>query len=226
MRFKKIILATHNNHKVEEIKNRLPIAVEIADLSVITDLPVIEEDGKTFFENALKKAKTVFEHTSLPALADDSGLIVPALGDEPGVFSARYAGENATGSMLISKLIERMKNLEKQERIAYFQTVLVFYYSWRPDNLENILSGIKPHAAVHKNLPAGPHFIEAEGKVFGRITDKPRGTSGFGYDPLFIPEGFDKTFAEMSMEEKNNISHRSIALQKFLQRFRSETGEK
>ncbi|MFC1504137.1 RdgB/HAM1 family non-canonical purine NTP pyrophosphatase [Spirochaetota bacterium] len=198
MKFDTVVLATQNKHKIKEITHYLKgITKNYLNLSCVDGLPEIIENGDTFFENALIKAKAVYEHTKIPSLAEDSGLVVPALNNEPGVRSARYAGEHATREALISKLLTNMKNLRNEKRNAYFQTTFVFYAS----------------------AESTPVNIESEGRVYGRIALSPRGSNGFGYDPVFIPDGHTRTFAEMTLQEKNSMSHRGKALAGLLKKF-------
>ena len=186
---KQLILATNNKHKVEEIKSILSnLNLEVLSLKDIgVEIEVIE-DGKTLEKNALKKAKEIFLATNIPSLADDTGLEVFALNGEPGVYSARYSGENATYKGNCEKLLFNLKNISEEKRQAQFRSVIAFV----------------------------SHDIETtvEGTCSGKIISDMRGENGFGYDPLFLPDGFTKTFAELSSEEKNKISHRAKALEK------------
>lgn len=185
-----IVLATHNRHKVEEIRSAvgdLPVCwMTLEDFPHIGD---IEETGKTLLENSLLKARTVHGITGLPALADDTGLEVDALNGAPGVHSARWAGENATFEDNINKLLAEMKNVPSADRSARFRSVI--------------------------SLVKGDDEAWVEGSVEGLITESPQGTSGFGYDPVFFLPQKGKTFAELSLEEKNKTSHRGAALKKF-----------
>ena len=185
---KKIVIASKNEGKIKEIKNFLHgLDVEILTLNDFPDISEITEDGRTFEENAMKKAKTVFEHTKLTALADDSGLEVRYIGGEPGVHSARFAGENATDQQNNQKLLDLMKNIPMDERRARFKCVLILYNS------------------LYNNLIF-------EGRCDGYVIDEAKGDLGFGYDPLFVPDGFTKTFGELDLVTKNKISHRGKAL--------------
>ena len=183
----KIILATHNADKRKEMMAALAsLNVEILSLVDFPHVGEIVEDGDTLTENAIIKAKTVFEITGIPAISDDTGLSVDALNGAPGVYSARYAGENATYKDNVEKLLEEIKDVPLQNRGAQFETVMAFI-----DNDTELI---------------------AHGVVKGQITETPKGVGGFGYDPVFyIPEQ-EKTFAEMTILEKNQISHRGIAL--------------
>lgn len=183
----KILIATTNKNKVWEIKEILLSIMPEVEFLNLNDFPKVkepEENGKTFFENALIKAKYYYSIFKIPVITDDSGLEVFALNGEPGVKSARYAGPNSTQKDLIEKLLTNLKG--KTDRRAKFVCVAVFMY-----NKDN--------------------YIFAEGTVNGIITNKPRGNYGFGYDPVFIPDGYDKTFAELGPEIKNKISHRRNA---------------
>ncbi len=171
--------------EITEILTNLPI--QIQSLLDYPTVPDINEDGKTLEENALKKARTAFEHTMLPSLADDSGLEVIHLNMEPGVRSARYAGENATYGDNNRKLLLALRDATEEQRRAQFRCVIAFVAS----GVEKVVEGVCP----------------------GKVTDQPRGNGGFGYDPLFIPDGFQQTFAELDPEIKNRISHRGIALE-------------
>jgi len=183
-----IVLATRNKKKVEEIKritHGMPLI--ILSLNDFPGCPEVEEDGVTFEENARKKALTVAEYTGKPALADDSGLEVQALGGAPGTFSARYAGEDADDGKNIDKLLQEMHRVPGKERGARFVCCIVLAY---------------PDKSVH------PFWGYAEGS----IGMEKRGKNGFGYDPLFYPAGYARTFAEMSNTEKDGLSHRGKAL--------------
>lgn len=187
----KIVLASRNEKKLEELKRILKdLEIEILSLKDFPSLQEVIEDGLTFEENALKKARYVSMMTGLPALADDSGLEVEALGGAPGVFSARYAGENATDEENIDKLLSALRNVPFPERKARFVCCIALVY------------------------PNGEEYI-FKGEIKGFISETPRGHQGFGYDPIFQPEGHNRTFAEMSQQEKDAISHRSKALKKF-----------
>jgi len=180
-----LVLATYNQGKSQEIKRLFKDSpVQIKDLSDFGPIPPVVEDGETFDDNAYKKASFTSRVLGLPAIADDSGLVVPALNGAPGVFSARYAGENATDQQNCEKLLEQMKDVK--DRNASFVCV------------------------VSIAIPTGP-ALTYEAKCDGIITDKPSGTSGFGYDPVFYFPPKNKTFAELSADEKNEVSHRGKA---------------
>lgn len=186
----KILIATNNKHKVEEIKDILKS--DKFELFTLSDLNInieVEEDKDTLEGNALKKAEEMFKAVKIPTIADDTGLFVDALNGGPGVFSSRYAGEDATYDDNCVKLLKNMKDITENNRNAYFKTTVCFYES------EN-------------------EYYYFEGVCTGRITTEKYGEKGFGYDPLFVPDGFDKTFAEMTELEKNTISHRARAFKK------------
>lgn len=184
-----IVIATRNVNKLLEVRailNELPL--EIKALIDYPDIPEIEETGATFVENAVLKAGASFESTQILSIADDSGLEVDALEGAPGVRSARFAGDNHDYSQNNRKLLATLENVPESERGAQFRCV----------------------AAI-----IGPGLKEiTEGIVRGRIITEPRGDGGFGYDPLFVPDGFDRTFAELGEEIKNKISHRALAFEK------------
>jgi len=180
-----LILATRNAHKSREFQELLGGQFEIADLSSFPAFEVPEETGSTFEQNAILKAVSVSKTINKLIVADDSGLEVDALGGKPGIYSARYAGERSTDAANIDKLLRELKSAAR--RSARFRCVIVL-------------------ARASKVVGA---FL---GVVEGEIVDPPRGTSGFGYDPVFQPTGFKETFAEMPPELKNKISHRAKAI--------------
>jgi XTP/dITP diphosphohydrolase len=189
-----IVLATRNKKKVEEIKRITEgMAVTIFTLDDFPGCPEVEEDGATFEENAVKKAVTVARFSGKPSLADDSGLEVNALSGAPGTHSARYAGPDAEDSRNTEKLLSEMRLLAKMDRKARFVCSMALAM---PDGNVRTFNGYSE----------------------GRIGTEPRGSNGFGYDPVFFPEGFDRTFAEMSPEEKDSLSHRGNAIRQ-LQRY-------
>ena len=179
---KKIIFASKNEGKVKEVKHILDgINYEIISLNDVGFKEDIPETADTFEGNAKIKAEVIFNKFKLPTIADDSGIVAHQLGNEPGVFSARYAGENATDEENNIKLLEKLKSFPEPHK-AKFVCAAVYYF--------------------------GTEFKVAIGEITGQIIKKPRGTYGFGYDPLFLPEGYDKTSAELTPEIKNKISHR------------------
>jgi XTP/dITP diphosphohydrolase len=188
----KLVLATRNKHKILELRTLLQSAnLEILTLNDFPNHPPLIEDGATFWENSLKKARTVHQHTKLPALADDSGLEVFYLNKRPGVRSARYAGDSSTDEQNNKKLLQEMQGVAPRRRHAQFVAVLA-------------LVGL-----------GAEEF--AEGICSGALGESPRGTNGFGYDPIFIPDGLQKTYAELTAAEKNNISHRAKAAQRMIE---------
>lgn len=184
---KTLLVATHNEHKKEEIQQILGENFEVKSLRDVGLTEEIAEDGNSFEENAAIKAKYCFDKTGISSLGDDSGLVVPALDGRPGIYSARYSGDHDFNRN-IARVLEEMQDIDSRE--AYFITVLCFYNE------------------------SGPHYYQ--GRVYGNLTREVHGKDGFGYDPIFIPEGFNETFAEMSAEDKNQISHRKKALDLFL----------
>jgi XTP/dITP diphosphohydrolase len=181
-----LVIATRNKGKTKEIKELLKdFPVDIKNLDDFGPIPHLEEDGNTFDENAYKKASFAARILGLPALADDSGLIVEALGGSPGIHSARYAGENATDQQRYLKLLDEMKG--KTNRKAAFECVI---------------SIAVPRGAA----------LTYEGRCEGLIAEEPAGSNGFGYDPVFFYPPCHKTFAQITRKEKNRISHRGKAL--------------
>jgi len=185
----KLVFATHNQNKVKEIKELLPQSIELIGLNDLGLKEEIPETGETLEENSLIKASVVYKKFSLPSFADDTGLEVRSLNNSPGVRSARYAGKQKSSSDNIDLLLSELS--DKTNRDAQFRTVITLY--------------------LQLNV-----FHQFEGKVTGRIIYERKGAQGFGYDPVFIPDGYDKTFAEMPLSEKNRISHRAKALRKFI----------
>jgi len=186
---KKLLVASHNEGKVKEISELLaPFGVEIVSSSQLgLEEPV--EDGESFQENAEIKACESAKAAGIPALADDSGLVVPALGGLPGIYSARWAGPNKNFNIAMQDVIGQ---LGEKDKSAYF--VCVLSLAW-PDG----------------------HVQSFEGRVYGRLIWPMRGKKGFGYDPIFIPDGYAQTFGEMAGEEKHKISHRAVAFKKFIE---------
>ena len=196
-----ILAATSNKHKVEEFKSAL--SKLLPDLQIlmtgdIANFPEAEENGSTFEENAAIKAKNASAYADMPSFADDSGLVVEALDGAPGIYSARYAGENASDADRISKLLAEMK--DKDNRKAKFVCVIA------------LASG-------------GELYQTFRGEVSGTIAHAPAGSCGFGYDPVFIPDGDDKTFGELGAEIKDKISHRAVALQMMTEFLKKELDE-
>lgn len=186
----KLIIASNNKHKIYEIKKILGGCFEeIVSLKEAGIDHETVEDGTTFMENAIKKAKEISELSGVAALADDSGITAHALGDEPGIFSARYSGEHGDDEANNALLIERLK--DKEDKGAHYTCAMALSY---PDG----------------------RLVTAEGFMYGSIIEEGRGERGFGYDPIFVPVGESRTVAEMTDEEKNAISHRGKALEELL----------
>ena len=184
---KKLLVATGNRGKLREIREMLPDAEVLSLKDAYIDCDV-EETGKTFQENAYIKASAISKMTDIAVLADDSGLMVDALCGAPGVYSARYAGENATDEENVNKLIKDLSHLPEEERTARFVCAMCLIF---PDGTK----------------------IESFGKSCeGYMLSERRGENGFGYDPIFFSPSHNKTFAELTMEEKNAVSHRRAAL--------------
>ena len=186
----KVILASNNNGKIREFKEILgKYNIEVLSLKELGFTGDIIEDGNTFMENALIKAKAIYDIYNLPVIADDSGICVLALNGAPGIYSARY-GDLGTDTERTNFLLHNMENVSNRE--AYFHCSFVFYIS--KDNYK--------------------HF---EGKVYGTLDFVEKGENGFGYDSIFIPNGYDKTFGQLDSEIKNKISHRALALKSFME---------
>ena len=183
----KIVVATHNEDKFKELYHGLKLLkIELLSLEDFPEIGEIIENGNTLEENALIKARTVNQLTSLPAISDDTGLFVDALNGDPGIYSARYAGENSTYLDNVNKMLHEMKNIPEGKRQAKFSTVMAYV--------------------------DGKRELIAEGFVKGIISNKIKGIGGFGYDSIFYVCNKGKTFSEMSIKEKNLISHRSRAI--------------
>jgi len=192
----KFALATANPGKIREIREILSgTDVELVSRDELGICFEVEETGSTFFENAFIKAKAISLAAGLPAIADDSGLIVDALEGEPGVYSSSYGGEELEGKQRYLYLLEKMKN--KEQRRAKFVCTIVCVF---PDG----------------------SYLSAEGECAGQIATAPRGSGGFGYDPVFLVDGTNKTMAELSQQEKNQVSHRGAALRRFARRLKEE----
>ena len=180
-----IVLASRNPNKIEELRELLSLPdLRVLSTADFPELEEVDEDALTLEGNALKKAHYVAMVTGLPSLADDTGLEVSALNGAPGVYSARYAGEQASYDDNVEKLLSEMEDIE--QRNAQFRTVVAF-------------------------VDADKHWI-FEGVCTGQISRYRKGVKGFGYDPIFVPDGFEQSFAEMGSEQKNSISHRGLAM--------------
>ena len=186
----KIVIATHNKDKFKELYRGLSsLNVNLLSLNDFPQIGEIVEDGKTLLENALIKAREVYRITGLPAISDDTGLEVDALNGKPGVLTARFAGENCSYDDNVNKMLDVMKNIPLEKRQAQFKTVMC-YISEKTE-------------------------LTSEGVVEGIISNEKKGLQGFGYDPIFYVPEEGKTFAEMSIEKKNIISHRGRAISNF-----------
>ena len=188
---KKIVAASSNAHKIKErqaIMSKFGMEVISRDEAGVPPFE-IEEDGETFEENSYKKANEIMKATGEITVADDSGLMVDYLGGAPGVYSARFAGDHGDDGKNNEKLLKLLEGLPEEERKAKFVSVITLIF------------------------PGGEALV-ARGECAGRIIEAPTGENGFGYDPLFVPDGYDKTFAQLGPEEKNMISHRAKALEK------------
>jgi XTP/dITP diphosphohydrolase len=186
----KIVLATRNPGKLAELRRILAaagVSAAVTDLDDVPGMPEVAETGRTFAENALLKARAVAAFTGHPAVADDSGLCVDVLNGMPGVLSARWSGSHGDDAANLRLLLGQLADVPAGERGAQFVCVAALV------------------------LPAGDEHL-AEGTVRGRLTRSPRGSNGFGYDPIFVPDGFEVTTAQMNAEDKDQISHRGKAL--------------
>lgn len=185
-----IVVATHNKKKIEEIARILEgMDITLQTIELYPDCPEVEEDAPDFRGNAVKKALAIMRHTGVPALADDSGLVVDALGGAPGVYSARYCGPGASDTDNFIKLLAEMQDVTAGFRQGRFVCVIALA------------------------TPEG-EILTFEGRSEGCIAFEPRGVNGFGYDPVFIPSGYATTFAEMAGRDKDSMSHRGMALKK------------
>ena len=186
----KLIIATHNSDKEKELRSVLDdCPVEVMSLEQFSEIGDIEETGSTLYENAKLKADTVNRITNLPCLGDDTGLEVDALGGAPGIYSARYAGDNVSYEDNMMKLLSELRSTPSEKRTARFRTI-IFYTD-------------------------GERELYTQGEIQGIITKSPRGSNGFGYDPVFYIPELKKTMAELKSAEKNKLSHRGQAMGKF-----------
>ncbi|MBA4239887.1 MAG: non-canonical purine NTP pyrophosphatase [Sphingobacteriaceae bacterium] len=185
----KLIFATHNKNKLKEVKSLVPSSIELLSLDEINFHNEIEETADTIEGNALLKAKTIFEKTGINCFADDSGLLVDALNGAPGVYSARYAGEQKNDQDNMRKLLQELK--DNPNRNAHFKTAMALIID-------------------------GKDYL-FEGKIEGKIITEKLGANGFGYDPIFVPDGYNETFAQLDSETKNKISHRAKAIKQLLE---------
>jgi XTP/dITP diphosphohydrolase len=183
---RKLVFATNNPHKLNEIKNILNDRydlVSLKDLNIIEDIP---EDYNSIDENAARKALFIYNKYKIDCFADDTGLEIGALNGEPGVYSARYAGDQCNFENNIKKVLRKLQGVKNRK--ARFRTVI--------------------------SLVENGHIVNFEGSINGKIINQKRGIHGFGYDPIFQPDGYKQTFAEMTLDEKNKISHRAKAIEK------------
>lgn len=187
----RLVVATRNSHKRAELQAMLKhLQVELCSPEEFMGAPEVEENRDTLEGNAIKKAEALFMFTGLPSMADDTGLEVDALNGAPGVYSARYAGEKATYAGNVAKLLSELKKSGDSDRSARFKTVIAY---------------VDAHGTK-----------TFEGVCEGEIIEQPRGGAGFGYDPVFVPSGHRRTFAELEEDEKNRISHRGRAMEVFV----------
>ena len=184
---KKIVIASSNKHKISEISIKIkPFFDNVLCLQDFPDIGEIIENGNTIEENSFIKSRTAFEHTKIASIADDTILEVDALNGDPGLFTARYAGENATYEENMTKLLESLDGIEDSYRTARFRTIISYV--------------------------DGKDDFHVEGSIEGKILNTRVGNNGFGYDPIFYYENLSKTFANLSEDEKNKISHRAMAM--------------
>ncbi len=186
-----VVAASRNRHKIEEIDaitKKFGMHIISRDEAGVPDIE-ITEDGQTFEDNSLKKAREIMKLCGQITIADDSGLMVDCLDGAPGVYSARFAGEDGNDEKNNQKLLMLLEGVPEEKRTAEFVSVITMVY---PDG----------------------NIITARGECRGRIITEPAGDNGFGYDPLFVPDGYDRTFAQLTAEEKNSVSHRAAALEK------------
>ena len=188
---KKIVIASSNKHKISEISIKIqPFFNEILSLTDFPEIGEIIEDGNTIEENSFIKSRTAFEHTKIASIADDTILEVDALNGDPGLFTARYAGENATYEENMTKLLERLDGIEDSYRTARFKTIISYV--------------------------DGKDDFHVEGSIEGKILNTRVGNNGFGYDPIFYSTELNLSLAEMDSDQKNKISHRGLAIKKFV----------
>ena len=192
---KKIVIASANNHKVSEISIKIqPFFDQILSLADFPEIGEIIEDGNTIEENSFIKSRTAFELTKIASVADDTILEVDALNGDPGLFTARYAGENATYEENMTKLLEQLDGIEDSARTARFRTIISY------------VNGVDD--------------FHVEGIIEGKILNNRVGNNGFGYDPIFYSTEFNLSLAEMDSDLKNRISHRGLAIEKFVSKIK------
>ncbi len=192
---RKLVFATNNRHKLEEVGDVLKDQLEILSLKEINCFDDIPETADTLEGNALLKAKHIYDNYGFDCFADDTGLEVEALDGRPGVYSARYAGEDQNAARNMEKLLRELEG--QPNRRARFRTVVA--------------------------LIEGGKVSYFEGKIEGKIIEQQRGSTGFGYDPVFVPDGYSQTFAELGSEQKNKISHRALAVKELINFLKNET---
>ena len=185
---RRLIFATNNQHKLKEIKNILNDRLELVSLRDLNINENIPESNNSLEENATRKALFVYNKNKIDSFADDTGLEIEALSGEPGVLSARYAGDQCNFEDNINKVLKKLRGVKNRK--ARFRTVI--------------------------SLIENGHIVNFEGSINGNIINKKRGINGFGYDPIFQPDGYKQTFAEMTLNEKNKISHRAKAIEKLV----------
>lgn len=192
---KKIVIASANNHKVSEISIKIqPFFDQILSLADFPEIGEIIEDGNTIEENSFIKSKAAFKYTKIASVADDTILEVDALNGDPGLFTARYAGENATYEENMTKLLEQLDGIEDSARTARFRTIISYVN--------------------------GEDDFHVEGIIEGKILNNRVGNNGFGYDPIFYSTEFNLSLAEMDSDLKNRISHRGLAIEKFVSKIK------
>ena len=192
---KKIVIASSNKHKVSEISSKIqPFFDEILSLEDFPKIGEIIEDGNTIEENSFIKSRACFNFSKIASVADDTILEVDALNGDPGLYTARYAGDKATYEDNMKKLLKNLEGIEMNLRTARFRTIISYV--------------------------DGMHDFHVEGVIEGKITNSKLGTNGFGYDPIFFSEKFNMTLAQMNSEQKNQISHRGLAIKKFVSKIR------
>jgi XTP/dITP diphosphohydrolase len=186
----KVVIASRNEHKIDEMRrilNEAGLSLDLVGIQEFPDLPDVDETGETFAENALLKAREICAFTGLPAIADDSGLCVDALGGMPGIFSARWSGTHGNDLANLQLLLAQISHVASDRRTASFRCAAAIV---TPSGAEKVVEGV----------------------MAGRLIDTPRGTNGFGYDPIFIADGYSITTAEMDSASKDAISHRGRAI--------------
>lgn len=207
----RFVFATFNPGKLREVAGILDgLPVQVVGPRDVGLLTVPREDGDTFLDNAVIKAVYAWTRTGLPALADDSGLVVEALDGAPGVHSARFAGEAQDDAANIDKLVDALRGVADRRARFVCCAVCILGPEWATGRIPET-SGEVRLIAGHPGVPEGCHLLAAHGEVAGRIIDQPMGTDGFGYDPVFFLDELGRTFAQLGRDEKNGLSHRGRA---------------